>query len=560
MERYPDLLQRPTRHSQSPNPDVVTLKLRDPGELPSRTVKFPSDDFSVGSIGYIWPGPKSDDLKTITALEVIHRYLADNPSSLIKKEFVEVVEPLASDIDMEVGEGLDANLVWIFSGVPRIHDGGPDDDDGLEEDSNEDDSIDEDNDDDDSIDEVEVDGSQKDEKDLFAPNFYHSKIMSHLHSITFPDYSLDMKPTLKRHAIKLLESLEDSPHETVAMAIVPEVIRNRLLKTGTLQVGRRLQIFDILKELEGEDEGFWKGLVKKFFIERSANEVMMVPDQQLAKDLAQKQVDDEKRRIKEMGKKGLKKASERVAMALEENKIDLDEADMARMPPVPSAAKAGRIPSRVEIINLCEDGSIFGSCQVVKTETAFVHLGMAINIARVPKELRSYLVLFQELLFQSPLDLITDSGLKVTMPYEEVSTHASKLFISHECGVGFGNSYFSASYLTQVLTLFVTGTPSEWELVVRFVTQVLLFSQFIKKRIISIAKNLLSSIIDVKRDGNGVLGATINRICLSNKFAEECGSNENAISIFEQERFLKGVIEKCKVYSIFKVRMVGKTK
>jgi hypothetical protein len=165
------------------------------------------------------------------------------------------------------------------------------------------------------------------------------------------------------------------------------------------------------------------------------------------------------------------------------------------------------------------------------------------------------LVIFQELLFQSPIELTTESGSKVIMPYEQVSIHASKLFISHECGVGFGNSYFSASYLTQLLTLFVTGQPTDWEVVVRFVTQVLLFSVFIKKRIISVAKNLMTSIVDVKRDGNGVLGSAINRICLSNEFAEECGSNENAISIFEQETFLKGIIEKCKVRRLNDFRM-----
>jgi Zn-dependent M16 (insulinase) family peptidase len=132
------------------------------------------------------------------------------------------------------------------------------------------------------------------------------------------------------------------------------------------------------------------------------------------------------------------------------------------------------------------------------------------------------------------------------MDYQEVSKYSSSLFVSHECGVGFGNSIFSSSYLSQLLTLFATGQPQDFERMIRFVSQVFLFSVFTKERIVSIAKNLLSSLVDIKRDGNGVLSAVVDRVSMSTKFANRIGSNELAISIFKQEQFLKDVITQCK--------------
>jgi Zn-dependent M16 (insulinase) family peptidase len=71
-------------------------------KIRSRTVHFPSEDEAVGSIAYAWQGPASEDIKTIFALEVLFRYLNDNPSSPIAQAFTEVASPLASDVDLDI--------------------------------------------------------------------------------------------------------------------------------------------------------------------------------------------------------------------------------------------------------------------------------------------------------------------------------------------------------------------------------------------------------------------------------------------------------------------------
>jgi Zn-dependent M16 (insulinase) family peptidase len=240
-----------------------------PTPLSTKTVKFPSTDSEIGSIGYTWPGPESNDIKTIIALQVLHRYFTDNPSSLFRNEFVERLEPWASDVDMDLEENVDANLVWIFSGVSRGSagsvDGGSVDGESVDGSADSDDSssgIDSDSNDDESNGDTPP--------DLFLPGLYHSKVISLLEKFTSPEFKLDMSETLKRHAHKHVESLEESPHETITTALLPDIIRYHLVDNSekVMHVGRKLGMLNVLRELEGEDEGFWKGLVKKYLIDQ----------------------------------------------------------------------------------------------------------------------------------------------------------------------------------------------------------------------------------------------------------------------------------------------------
>ena len=250
-------------------------------------------------------------------------------------------------------------------------------------------------------------------------------------------------------------------------------------------------------------------MAQKYLLDNPASEVLMSPSASLAKSLASEQLQDEKDRAKSIGKKGLAKIKVAIQNAIEETKVSLSSSDLKRMPPVPDVTKASKIKAVMENVELAEE--LFKVCQVVKTETSFIHLGLALNSTVLEEKYRPYFVLFQELLFQTPLVLVASDGSTVEMDYKEVAKYSSELFISHECGVGFGNSIFSASYLSQLLTLFATGVPTDFERIIRFISQVFLFSVFTKERITSIAKNLLSSIVDVKRDGNAVLSAVVGR-------------------------------------------------
>jgi Zn-dependent M16 (insulinase) family peptidase len=230
--------------------------------------------------------------------------------------------------------------------------------------------------------------------------------------------------------------------------------------------------------------------------------------------------------------------------AVKDNIINLEESLLKSMPPIPNASLAPRVRSTMmnRDMTIIDEDYLFKSCQVVFTETEFVHLGLGINIAGISDDLRPYLVLFQELMFQSPLclPLTNDQSEVILMDYKEVVKYSSELFLSHGMGVGFGNSLFSTSWCSQVLTLFTTSKKDDLERMSRFAMQVLLFSEFTVDRIVTICKNLLTNLTETKRDGDSMLAALANRLSYSTKSNPTLyeGQNDSAISVFKQEVIL----------------------
>ncbi|KAJ3359210.1 hypothetical protein HDU91_004987, partial [Kappamyces sp. JEL0680] len=483
----------------------------------SKTIHFASEDEEVGSIGYAWPGPPSEDVKTIIALEVLFRYFNDNPSSLLPQAFIERPSPLASDIDLDIKAYVDSPVMWIFSGIPRT---GLQSSDELSDGSDSGSELDSESGADSEMDAESADDADDsdDVAHLFEPGVFRQKVHDCIQRFIASGFTAanGMIPTIQRHRRKIQESLEESPHEMVAMNLIPDVLRYSLgsksllndtkRQNGKPTFGLRLRVFAILDELERESNSYWTGLAEKYLSKETMLEVVMIPDATLARTQTETQLQDDKSRADQLGKSGLDKLAKELAQAVEDNKVSLTSDLIASMPPIPDVSKAPKIRLFMENVGLGHD-SLFSTCQVVKTETSFLHVGLAFNISSIPPSLKPYLVLFQELLFQSTLEIPASNGSLLTMDFQEVSRYTSSLFVSHECGVGFGNSIFSTSYLSQILTFFGTSIPADFERMVRFMAQVIMFTKFTGDRILSIAKNLVSNLIDTKRDGQSVLDA-----------------------------------------------------
>lgn len=83
-------------------------------EAVSKKLKFPSSDIETGSIGYGWRGPS--DIETRTALEVFMLFLTDTTSSPFNQTFVEIQDPIASDVDVDFKSFYLPCFVVYFSG------------------------------------------------------------------------------------------------------------------------------------------------------------------------------------------------------------------------------------------------------------------------------------------------------------------------------------------------------------------------------------------------------------------------------------------------------------
>lgn len=264
----------------------------------------------------------------------------------------------------------------------------------------------------------------------------------------------------------------------------------------------------------------------------------------------------------------------------------------------------------------------FSHLHLVITDTFFVHFKLCFGLQNIPDYLRPYLVLFQEHLFQSDLfisnskeqqqilELSTKSGFQPTakildllnegtVDYRAVVKCLANEFVYYDCGIGFGNDTFSCNWLSDV---FIMGGqcqiretiddakmfPIPEQLYQEIRTEINHLSEFEKNVLISIisgiswffrilihaefggkqlkttVKTLLSSIVELKRNGNEMASASMTRIIASlapkikfpsrshkigklqeqNPFPLNEFDNDSFISMFHQQPFLESISKK----------------
>ncbi|KAJ3008587.1 hypothetical protein HKX48_008446, partial [Thoreauomyces humboldtii] len=538
-----------------------------PGDVISETVKFPSSDEELGSIAFGWRGPSSEDVFNIVALDVLFRYLQETAASPILQQFVEREDPYASQVDFDIRGFVETAIELVFSGVPYPSDAASDDAGSVQGSEGSADQSESGGSEEDSEDgsEGSEDGSAETRDDLFEPKVYHSMLMDILKDFATngPKNKDAMQATLSRHRRKIMEALEEDPTECCVSYIIPDVVRHYLAARSELEdtraqggkpvFGTRAGILQVLDELATFPLSFWSDLVRKWLIDAPMVEVLMTPDRKLADTLSKRETEEHEARVKKIGPEGLLELGRKLEEAVLANKVNLTEDVIATMPPVPDVTKAASLRSSMEVVTMepSADGSArpFETVQVVKTETMFAQLRIGIHTGNIPENLRPYLVLFQELLFQTPLAIPSREGKPTIVDYRDVARQAADLCVSYEASVGFGNDLWSASWLSEMFMMCASTERDEFSKLARFLFQVLAFSTFTEERIVSIAKNSLSAIVESKRDGSDMLPSIASRFTLPFDRPDEAPEgmkNDLAISLFRQEEFIKDVLEKCK--------------
>ena len=499
-----------------------------------------------------WRGPASEDLETIVALIVLFRYFQDTPASPFSQAFVERPDPLAASVDYDFKGYVETCLILDFTGVPYhcVEEASQEDMETSESEINEDGSDDTGDSESDVADEAEP------RKDLFEEGVYQSLVRDNLQAFVRNGFrnQKEILDTIDRHRCKIVEGLEEEPHEFLTAHIVPDITRYFLSSQakdsrhqgGHPNIGTRLDMFDILSRLEKKSLTFWQDLARAWLLERPMVEVRMIPDVKMSEEISQREIQDQNQRAKKLGKKGLQKLQRELDAALEENKVFVPDELVKKMPRVPDASKCARLNAVTKVIDppISQVAPLFQKIQIVQTDTVFTQFRLALNTSSIPLELRPYLVIFQELLFQTHVEYPCN-GSTIKLDYRDVSTEVARLFISHESSVGLGNDVWSSSWLGEVFMVHVNSEEKNWEAAFRLLCRILLFSVFEKDRIICIATNLVNEITEVKRDGASMCMALATRIAFSGRQSQGC--NDLEISIFRQEAFMKNVIKKCKM-------------
>ncbi|KAG0340095.1 hypothetical protein BG000_000725 [Podila horticola] len=578
----------------------------------SKTIHFPSADEDVGSIGYGWLGPNTFDVKTMVALDILFRFLHETSASPFSQEFVERRNPLASHVDFEVKGCMDTSLLLLFSGVPirskgkkpQTGDVESDEEHGhseQEDDDEEDDEEDEgdeedeqsedenDQSDDDNGDHPETNADDAEEaQDLYQPGYFHSQVVKVLSEFVQSGLSdpTEMGRIIARHRTKINESIEDDPHEAATSYLVPDILAHAYLekdKTKAASIGTRSNIFTIIDELEKMEPQYWRDLAQKWLLEPSIVEVCMIPDSRLGKIIKSTVSQKQQELADGFGKDGLEKQAVMVTEAVAANKVNMTPEIVAMMPPIADAANVPTLPMSAHYISSATSGCDsrpFKLVQVVETNTFFTHVKLCLPLTHLDEDLRPYLVLFQELIFQSscaiPKFVHDNDGSEEIefqhLDYQSVVTLVSNTLVSHEAAVGFGNDIFACSWLSELFVLACSAERSKYKEQCQLLLRVLMFTEFTEERVLTVAKNLATQTVELKRDGADMLAMISTRMTtpvrdyeLATKYCRKMDmnprlttdsaqlesstvilGNDMAISAFRQEPFLKRVVQELK--------------
>ena len=132
---------------------------------------------------------------------------------------------------------------------------------------------------------------------------------------------------------------------------------------------------------------------------------------------------------------------------------------------------------------------------------------MFIDTSSLNHELRAYLELFTELLFELPI-----KNSRVDLTHEEAVCELNRDLLEFESSIGIHGRKFSPGIFSQYICV-TTKTPIEnYELAVKWLKYVVFDSVFSSKQIKTIVSNLLKDIKDYKQQPKKLMRPLLNDI------------------------------------------------
>ncbi|KAK7023550.1 hypothetical protein SK128_010061 [Halocaridina rubra] len=383
-------------------------------------VEYPSDVEDTGLVTVAWRGPSAvTDFNEVTSMDVLMDYLTYSSISPLPSLFVEVDDPLASDVYYSWSEAAECVFYFEFSGVPLT------------------------------------------KVDLIKP-----LLMKTLNQLVSGSTQIDMKimKDILANAILVEDShLETSPHDTIAYSAIGDALYGYSCEHLDVRLNTKLWYHHLTQET---DE-YWLNLIRKYFINRPSVVIRGVPSISEATKLQE----DEKTRIEarkeELGEENLKIWADRVENAQHINDIP-PPSQMLQSVPVASVAGINFHPINAYNNHLSFDTQIGVSrpkpevlqlisnlpvkFQLDDINSNFVEIIAVLDTSSLLPSLRPYLIVYLDLIFESPI-----IRGKVIIPYEEVvqELSADTLYSYSVIGLGLDGGQFSvgaySSYVAVIL-------------------------------------------------------------------------------------------------------------
>lgn len=466
-------------------------------------VAYPSDTEDTGLVLAGWRGPSAvTQINELMSMGVLMEYLTHSSVSPLPSVFVEVDDPLASNIYHSCYENSVSTCYFEFTGVPR------------------------------------------EKIDLVKPLLMDT--LKKIVSGAIPMDMVVMKDILSNLILKQESRLETSPHDTIADFIIGDLLYGQTCR----DLDTRLNKKDWYQHLLTKTANCWVGLIQTYFIEGHSVVIRGVPSVEERIRLEEEEKLRIESRRQQIGEEGLKMWQDRVEKAKETNEIP-PPPEMLQSVPVPGTdsinfhllqAYSNHEDSRAHTTTEKSPASVPMQLsdlpvkfQLDNLHSNFVEMIAILDTSAVPGKLRPYIMLLLDLLFESPIR----RGNTIT-PYEEVvrELSADTMYRDTQVGLGLSSGKFSCGpYCTNAVVLIKVEMP-KYRKGVQLLREVLFSLQLSTDRIRVKANKLINSIGEAKRSGPKLLELMFNDVVFKNE------SNKNQQNILRQQKFLTRLLNR----------------
>lgn len=250
---------------------------------------------------------------------------------------------------------------------------------------------------------------------------------------------------------------------------------------------------------------------------------------------------------KSLGEDGLSKKGEQLAEAVAFNEIP-PPPEMLTKVPIPNVDNINSLPSTVQE----RDSEVFGDASKLSglnlnefpvpinitccgVDSNFGYIMAYFNTSNISPELRSYFLLFFDLIVESPIR--REDGTLI--PYEEVVAALESDTVSLQTTIGLeATNQFSCGSYSQTAVLMLKTDHKKYIRGIQWVVDLLNCTEFTVDRIRVIAAKIANAVAQAKRNGNSVSKDLLKAVYYQGD------SNVRKCSMIHQQRFLSSLIEK----------------
>lgn len=462
----------------------------------TKNVEFAEKDTSMGELIVSWIGPLHNENLKNAAVDIVGTFFTDSAISLLKKNLIEIENPLATDIDYSTDDYYRTALNFTVSGVPT---------DRLEE--------------------------------------ANQKIKSLIASQISPE-SLDinyLREILRQQKLKFIHSTEKSPTAFTSIAI-STFIYGKINGSDLKNTCMDLKEFD---ELEKWTPQQWCDLIKEQFVDNKSATVIGRPSVELYRRQKLLDKENELHRRTELQDEGLDKLAEKLKYAQEKNDrlipssllTQFGKPDPKRINFISTKSyKGGLNDFSVDVItNDNFDLKLRNDCpkefpmafHFEEFKSRFTTINLIMSSKKARPELLPYMALLEEI-FSFALQL--PDGTYV--PYDKVVSEISNDLIEFLLDNGFEH------HLLELVSIKVQFENANYEKAIGWLLKIMKFSLIEEKRVKIIAEKIVNSLNEKKRSADLMMYSAQYRY-LFNDF-----SLRKAHDSINNENFYRSILEK----------------